>query len=137
MLKDFAFVSSLSLSLSNSSTLHDTEVPEAVVFLGGGAGRRIRVCDGLIHPHPFANVSDLNLGLVFKLFFVWIFLLFLFSLKKKKINACKENIIVIIMLLLLEQSSQKNKKSCKELTGVPGEIFCQHQEENRESSNIA
>jgi hypothetical protein len=34
-LKDFAFVSSLSLSLSlsNSSTLHDTEVPEAVVFL--------------------------------------------------------------------------------------------------------
>jgi hypothetical protein len=28
-LKDFAFVS----SLSNSSTLHDTEVPEAVVFL--------------------------------------------------------------------------------------------------------
>jgi hypothetical protein len=67
-LKDFAFVSSL--SLSNSSTLHDTEVPEAVVFLGGGAGRRIRVCDGLIHPHPFANVSDLNLGLVFKLFCV-------------------------------------------------------------------
>ncbi len=66
---------SLSLSLSNS-THHDTEVHESVVFLRGGAGRRIRVCDGLIHPHPFANVSDLNLGLVFKLFFVWIFFSF-------------------------------------------------------------
>ncbi len=133
-LKDFAFVSSL--SLSNSSTLHDTEVPEAVVFLGGGAGRRIRVCDGLIHPHPFANVSDLNLGLVFKLFLVWIFLLFLFSLRKKKITACKKNTIFIIMLLLLKQSSQKNKKSRKELTGYLMRFFCQHQEENRESSNF-
>jgi hypothetical protein len=65
---------SLSLSLSNSSPLHDTEVPE--VFLGGEAGRRIRVFDGLIHPHPFANASDLNLGLVVKLFFVWIFFSF-------------------------------------------------------------
>ncbi len=71
-----------------------------------------------------------------KLFFVWIFLLFLFCLRKKKITACKKNTIVIIMLLLLKQSSQKNKKSRKELTGYLVSLFCQHQEENRESSNF-
>jgi hypothetical protein len=75
----------------------------------------------LIRPHPFANVSDLNLGLVFKLFFVWIFLLFLFSLRKKKITACKKHHChhhgVVIEAKLSEEQEEPQR-----IDWVPDEI---------------